>query len=124
MSDTLRVTSDTFVQQRFSYDATGQRIYYPHEVQEEAAGVVGNRAPKYPDDLRSKGIKGEVIARFVVDTAGRLIEGTFAAMPGSDARFVPAVLEALRNHSFHPAKLPNGRKVQQFVFMPFQFDIR
>jgi TonB family protein len=124
MSDTLRVTADAFVQRRFSYDSTARRVYYPHEVHKEAAGVVGSRAPRYPDDLRKRGITGEVIARFVVDTAGRMIEGTFVAMPNSDPRFVPAVLEALRRYGFHSAELPNGRRVQQYVFMPFQFDIR
>jgi outer membrane biosynthesis protein TonB len=124
LSDTLRVTSDRFVQQRFSFDATAQRVYYPHEVSKEAAGNVANRPPRYPDDLRNLKLRGEVIARFVVDTAGHFVESTFTPLPASDLRFVPAVLDALRTFAFYPAELPNRRKVRQYVFMPFQFEFR
>ena len=124
LSDTLRVASDNFVQQRFSFDATAERVYYPHEVGKEVAGNVANRGPKYPDELRKSKIHGEVIARFVVDTAGQFVESTFTALPPSDVRFVPAVLEALRTFAFYPAELPNRRKVRQYVFMPFQFEFR
>jgi TonB family protein len=124
LSDTVRVTDDAFVQRQFRVDTTAQRICYEFEVAKPVSGVVGSRAPRYPDELRNQRARGEVLARFVVDTTGRMVDGTFAALPPSDTRFAPAVLDALRAYVFYPAELPNGRKVRQYVHMPFQFEIR
>lgn len=124
LSDTLRVAKDSLVQGQFRYDSSARRIYYEFEVEKPVSYLPGQRAPRYPDALRSARIEGEVIARFVVDTAGRLVDGSFSALPGSDARFVPAVLDALRALAFFPAQLPNRRKVDQYVHMPFQFSLR
>jgi TonB family protein len=123
-SDTLRVTKDGFVQGRFSHDATGRRVYYEFEVAKPVAPLPGQRAPRYPDDLRNSGVQGEVIAQFVVDTLGRFVEGSFSTLPGSDPRFAPAVLAAIQTFAFYPGELSNGRKIRQYVHMPFQFSLR
>lgn len=124
LSDTLRVTKDGFVQGRFHHDPSGRRVYYEFEVAKSVAPFPGQRAPRYPDDLRKSGIQGEVMARFVVDTLGRFVDGSFSVLAGSDPRFAPAVLDALQTFAFYPAELSNGRKVRQYVHMPFQFSLR
>ena len=124
LSDTLRVTAEGFAQAEFRHDSSARRIYYEFEVDKRVALRPGQRAPRYPDDLRNARIQGEVIAQFVVDTLGHFVDGSFSALSRSDERFAPAVLDALRTFAFIPAQLVNGRKVSQYVHMPFQFSIR
>jgi len=123
LSDTLRVTADGFAQGQFRHDSSGRRIYYEFEVAKPVGLLPGQRSPRYPDDLRNARVQGQVIARFVVDTLGHFVDGSFSVLPGTDQRFVSAVLDALRAFTFFPAQLPNGRKVNQYDHMPFQFSL-
>jgi len=124
LSDTLRVSKDGFAQGRFEHDISGRRVYHEYEVAKPVAPLPGQRAPRYPADLRDAGVQGGVMAGFVVDTLGRAVDSSFSVLPGSDARFAAAVREGLHTIAFFPAQLPNGRKVSQYVHMPFQFSIR
>lgn len=105
-------------------DTTAQRVYEEREVAKPAARVRGSKEPRYPRELRDKGITGRVIARFVIDTTGRMIASTFDTLPGTDKRFVAAVRDALLLTVFTPAELSNGRRVRQLMIRPFDFDIR
>jgi len=105
-------------------DTTAQRVYEEREVAKPAARVPGSKEPRYPRELRDKGITGRVIARFVIDTTGRMIASTFDTLPGTDKRFVAAVRDALLLTVFTPAELSNGRRVRQLMIRPFDFDIR
>ena len=105
-------------------DTIARRVYAERDVAKPAARVPGSKEPRYPRDLRDKGITGRVIARFVIDTTGRMIANTFDTLPGTDKRFVAAVRDALLLTLFTPAELSNGRRVRQVVIRPFEFDIR
>ncbi len=122
-SDTMRVTKDDFVQRDFLLDTTAQRVYYDFEVAKTTAPFPGNRAPRYPPALKDRHVSGKVLARFVVDTTGYVMDGSFSVLSASDSGFVNSVAEAVQGLGFFPAELSNGRKVRQLVRMPFQFDI-
>ena len=124
LSDTIRVAKDGFVQRRYFMDSSASRVYYEFELGKTVVPRANQTAPRYPADLREKGVSGQVMARFVVDTLGYAIDSTFAAIKATDFRFVDAVRDAVRNLSFYPGELINGRRVKQLVHMPFQFDMQ
>jgi protein TonB len=122
-TDTMRISTEGFVQGEYRMDSTGSRVYYPFEIAKEAAPTPKFRAPRYPAALRNMSLEGEVLARFVVDTTGRAVDSTFTIMRATNPGFIDAVREAVRDGVFFPAELSNGRKVREYVFMPFQFAI-
>jgi len=122
-TDTMRVASDGFVQGEYRMDSTATRVYYPFEIAKQAAPSPEFHAPRYPAELRDEHIEGEVLARFIVDTAARAVDSTFSVMRATNPGFIEVVHETVREGVFLPAELPNGRKVRQYQFMPFQFVI-
>ena len=78
---------------------------------------------RYPDELRTANIEGEVLAQFVVDTNGRYETGSFKALKSSHEKFTAAVTSALPNMRFNPAEI-GGRKVRQLVQQPFTFSLQ
>jgi len=66
----------------------------------EAPGTV---RPRYPDFLNSVGIEAEVLAQFVVETAGRVEIDSFRILRQSHELFAAAVRTALPGMRFLPA---------------------
>ncbi len=85
-----------------------------------AVTVPGSLGPAYPSDLREGGVSGDVVARFVVDTAGHIDESTIAILASDRPQFSVAVIQALRRLTFLPAQR-DGRKVRQLMQIAFQF---
>lgn len=83
----------------------------------------GNPAPRYPDALREAGAEGQVVVRFVVDTAGRVEGGSVRVVRADDPRFADAVRAVLPALRFTPAEA-GGRRVRQLVEVPFAFAMR
>ncbi len=79
-------------------------------------------APRYPAMLASAGIEGLVLARFVVDTLGRVERRSIELTSNSHAMFAQSVRDALGGMRFVPAE-SQGRKVRQLVQQPFTFEI-
>ena len=79
-------------------------------------------APQYPSMLASAGVEGLVIARFVVDTLGRVERGSVEMTRSDNALFEQSVRAALTRMRFVPAEA-GGRKVRQLVQQPFAFAI-
>lgn len=75
---------------------------------------------QFPPSLFAAGVQGLVIAEFVVDTAGRVEDGTVGIVSSTDALFTSAVRVALNTASYVPA-LKAGKPVRQLVQQPFQF---
>ncbi len=90
------------------------------EVDRPVRALSSNRAPVYPDVLRSHGIEGEVFARFVVDEAGRVDMKTFEVISASSPPFAAAVRYSIERARFKPAEAA-GRRVAQLVEQHFQF---
>jgi protein TonB len=94
-----------------------------HLVERPVLALAGNRPPRYPEALRSAGIGGRVVARFVVDTAGRVEPASVRLLAASHPHFAAAVRDALPAMRFLPAEAA-GRKVRQLVELPFEFEIQ
>ena len=77
---------------------------------------------QYPDILRTAGITGDVLAQFVVRRDGSVDMSTFKVLRSSHQLFTQAVMNAITNMRFTPARI-TGRPVKQLVQMPFQFHL-
>jgi len=76
----------------------------------------------FPPPLFAAGIHGQVIAEFVVDTTGRVEDGTVGIVSSTAPLFTDAVRVALESASFVPA-IKNGHLVRQLVQQPFEFSV-
>lgn len=97
-------------------------VYFEFQVDNAVRQVPGNGGLTYPDRLRAARTEGEVLAQFVVDTAGVYEGGTFKVLKSSHALFTQAVRDALPLMRFTPAEA-GGEKVRQLVQQPFTFSL-
>ncbi|HEY6219435.1 MAG TPA: energy transducer TonB, partial [Gemmatimonadaceae bacterium] len=93
---------------------------FDFQVERPVKSLSKNRPPAYPRELRQRGIEGEVLAKFVVDSTGRVDMTTFQIVKTHDSLFTKAVREAVQDYRFEPAQI-GKRRVSQFVQMPFSF---
>jgi len=91
-------------------------------VEKAVVALPGTAAPRYPSLLQSAGVDGTVRAQFVVDTLGRVEQGSFRALESTHDLFTAAVRAALGRTRFTPAEA-GGRKVRQLVEQTFTFSI-
>ncbi len=125
--DTL--TTDSVVQRRYLVGIAPRREQDPFA---EAAVYrpITERRPliraEYPADLRARGIQGNVLASFVVDTTGRVDMSTVSLRGEGTRDFGEAVRASLAKMRFWPATydgVPARQMVQQrFVFNLFRTD--
>ena len=96
-------------------DSVSRTAYYEFQVVRFAEVLDdGFRARRGPTE-------GEVLAEFVVDTAGRVETGTVKMLRAADARLVAQVRALLPELRFTPAELVRGCPVRQIVQYPFRF---
>ena len=74
----------------------------------------------FPPPLFAEGMHGLVIAEFVVDTAGKVEDGTVGIVSSTAPLFTEAVRVALESAAYVPAR-KNGHAVRQLVQQPFEF---
>ena len=98
-------------------------VYTWSTVEKPAMQIAGVGVPEYPEMLRQAGVEGEVVAAFVVDTAGRAEIATLRMLRTTRPEFADAVRRALPRARFLPAEAA-GRKVRQLVELPFVFSVR
>lgn len=91
---------------------------YPAEKAEPLRGAV----PKYPDELRSRGIQGEVKIRFVVDETGKIANDSYRFLKLSDIGFGQSVLETLPRVRYKPARI-GSCPIKQIVDESYQFKL-
>ena len=94
-----------------------------HQVDRPVLALPGSATPRYPEMLRAAGVVGRVVARFVVDTAGRVEPGSLTVVASAHPQFTAAVEAALPRMRFRPAEAA-GKKVRQLVEQPFEFEVR
>ncbi len=85
-----------------------------------AAALASSDQPRYPPVLLDARIDGEVVARFVVDSDGKVEPSTFELVRTSHAAFTEAVRASLRRLRYLPAER-GGRRVASTVEQTFQF---
>ncbi len=78
--------------------------------------------PAYPDSLLRANTSGDVLAEFVVDTAGRVLMEHFSIVSSTHPLFSDAVERALPLARFIPAQ-KSGKAVRQAVQWPFRFRV-
>jgi TonB family protein len=74
----------------------------------------------YPPSLFAAHTRGNVVAEFVVDSAGRVEPGTLGIVSSTHPLFSDAVRRAVSAAVFMPA-LRAGKPVRQLVHQPFEF---
>lgn len=79
--------------------------------------------PRYPQLLRDAGVEGATLVRFVVDTLGRVEQGTVRMIESTHPAFALAVQAVLPQMRFSPARV-GEKKVRQLVEFPLQFRLR
>jgi TonB family protein len=82
----------------------------------------GNIPPAYPNQLRAAHIEGEVVARFLVASNGRVEPATFELVRSDHELFTAAVRTAIGSYRFTPARI-NGNAVDWTLTMPFVFSL-
>ena len=90
------------------------QIHTAQTVDRIVAPLPGNPSPPYPTRLSNAGVEGEVLARFVVDTTGRVEAPTIEIQQASHALFGEAVRRWLTQTRYSPA-IAGGRPVRQLV---------
>lgn len=96
------------------------QTYFEYQVEKPAMTAPGSPSPRYPDILKSAGVKGEVVVSFTVDTTGHAILSTLHILTSTNESFAEAVRTALPIMRFIPAQI-GGRNVMQLVQQPFIF---
>src|SRR5512133_635792 len=79
--------------------------------------------PRYPQLLRDAGVEGATLVRFVVDTLGRVEQGTVKVVESTHPAFALAVQAVLPQMRFSPARV-GEKKVRQLVEFPLQFRLK
>jgi protein TonB len=102
--------------------ASGEHAWDAVMVEEQVVPSRRNPAPVYPSMERAAGITGEVVARFVVDTTGRVEPGSAEVLAQTSPSFGTAVLNVLPRYRFTPARV-QGRAVRQLVEQRFVFTL-
>ena len=100
----------------------GSPLYTENIVEKAVVAIPGTATPRYPSMLQSAGVEGSVRAQFVVDTLGRVEQGSFRALESTHDLFTAAVRDALSRARFKPAEV-GGRRVRQLVEQSFSFSI-
>lgn len=110
------------IQPSLSTPTEVEPAYFDFQVEKSVSALPGNRAPRYPDMLRSANVEGEVLAQFIVDQNGAADTSSFKVLRSTHPLFTQTVKEALPTMRFSPA-LVGGRPVKQLLQMPFQFSL-
>lgn len=97
-------------------------VYLEYQVEVPATPAPNNQAPRYPTELRTAKIEGEVLAQFIVDESGRADSSSLQVVRSTNEGFANAVRSSISSFRFSPA-LVGGRPVKQLVQMPFQFNL-
>ena len=103
-------------------DGAGEDQAAPWTGRELMMRLVATSKPRYPESLRNAGIEGQVLIRFVVDTAGRIEPSSVQVLSATHPLFARAVTAALGGFRFRPAEAA-GRRVEATAEMPFEFSI-
>lgn len=101
---------------------TDGSAFMEHQVDKPVFLAPGSPTPAYPEMLRSAGLDGGVLVEFVVDTLGRIENGSLKIVQSDHDLFVTSVRNVATRLRFIPAEA-QGRKVRQLVRLPFRFDI-
>ena len=101
----------------------GNGVFTSQAVDRIVVALRGNPQPAYPPSLRVANLEGEVLVRFVVDTAGRVEPSTVSVLQATHELFADAVRAWLPQTRYEPAQAA-GRPVRQLVEQRVGFTLR
>ncbi|HEY7567984.1 MAG TPA: TonB family protein [Gemmatimonadaceae bacterium] len=93
------------------------RVYFEHELTCAPEPARDNPQPVYPSINLPELTSVEVVARFIVDTLGKVEANSIEILPGADARIVAATVSALGSWRFYPGSRA-GRRAKALVHLP------
>jgi periplasmic protein TonB len=102
--------------------SSNDSVYSILNVEETAVRSELSAAPIYPPELIEKGVEGQVLTNFVIDTTGRADSTSIVIIQATHPLFVESVRTAIPGMRFSPAMV-QGRRVRQVVEQRFQFRI-
>lgn len=100
--------------------AEGEKPYFEFMADPPARLRPDSPRPAYPPSLRDAGVRGEVLAQFVVDSTGRVDARSFKVLRATHDQFVTSVRASLDSLRYSPARV-QGRAVRQLVQESFLF---
>lgn len=98
-------------------------VYRPEAVDRVVAPYASNPKPDYPRSLEAAGVEADFTVMFVVDSTGRVDEGTLEIPKTVHRLFADAVRYALVRSRYFPAQLA-GQSVRQLVAQEFVFRMK
>ena len=99
-----------------------QKVYTALQVDQMVERYESSAAPVYPPELSARRTEGQVVAAYVVDTAGRVDTTTIRVLGSDHPRFTESVRSALAEARFRAAKR-GGKTVRQLVQQRFRFKV-
>ncbi|MDQ3516714.1 MAG: carboxypeptidase regulatory-like domain-containing protein [Gemmatimonadota bacterium] len=102
-------------------EVASSSVYTASQVDQAVILAPGTAEPIYPDTLWRANVSGRVVAEFIVDQRGSIEPATFRVVSTTHRYFSASVTAALEGAVFRAASLA-GRKVRQFVQVPFIFE--
>ena len=96
--------------------------FFEFQADRLAEQIPGTGNIRYPDQLRTANVEGEVLAQFVVDADGRYLDGSFKVLKSTNPLFDEAVKNSLPNMRFTPAMV-KGKAIRQLMQLPFTFSL-
>ena len=84
---------------------------------------VRGELPQFPEVLRERGVSGEVRSSFVVDTLGRMAEGSARIVEESRREFGDAVCASLAGMEFTPVVVGGRRVSARIVNVRTHFEV-
>jgi len=98
-------------------------IYSDATVERTVMPWARNPVPTYPSQLRSSGLQGTVVVRFVVDTSGSVEPASITVLEATHSAFADAVRAWLPKTRYFAAEV-GGRHVRQLVQQRVEFTLR
>jgi TonB family protein len=89
-------------------------------VHDDSRALPDNPYPRYPADMRARGIEGEVMLEFLVLPDGTVDPESMIALRATSPEFLAAVVAVAPRMRFYPVKIA-GCAVTMLVQMPFVF---
>lgn len=103
-----------------SDDAMNMGDLFSSEDVDQPPKAVKQVPPKYPRNLQSEGVPGEVVIYFIVDEKGKVTRAEVRKATHKD--FIKPALEAVKQWAFEPG-MKDGRTVKTKVICPINFKL-
>ena len=92
-------------------------------IEERPRLLTGGKGPKYPKQLVKHGVEGRVVIQGVVDTSGRIEEGTPVVVSSNASALESSALEFIERARFAPGRLC-AQPVRVLIQVPIDYKVK